>query len=119
MIWVHLVFVNCKKRFGVVPDVFTCKISIKALCNRNNIDGALKLLDEMPTMGMVPNVVTYITIMGGYVSRVRIIWSKPCHCSTAQSLTESLEALDGRRLSAFSVIKMALITPLLNDDIQL
>ncbi|KAH7521265.1 hypothetical protein FEM48_Zijuj07G0014700 [Ziziphus jujuba var. spinosa] len=60
---VHLVFVNCEKSFGVVPNVFTSNILIKALCNSINIDGALKLLDEMPTMGMVPNVVTYTIIM--------------------------------------------------------
>ena len=32
------------------------------------MDGSHKLLDEMLAMGMVPNVVTYTTIMGGYVS---------------------------------------------------
>ncbi|KAH7521260.1 hypothetical protein FEM48_Zijuj07G0014200 [Ziziphus jujuba var. spinosa] len=73
---VLLVFVNCKKRFSVVPNLFTCNILIKALCNSNNIGGALKLLDEMPAMGMVPNMVTYTIIMGGYVSRGDMVGAK-------------------------------------------
>ncbi|XP_028783471.1 pentatricopeptide repeat-containing protein At5g16420, mitochondrial [Neltuma alba] len=67
--WVHLMFRNCKTKFGVIPNVFTCNILIKALCKKNDVEGALKVLDEMPVMGMVPNVVTYTTILGGYVSR--------------------------------------------------
>ncbi|KAI4354474.1 hypothetical protein L6164_003333 [Bauhinia variegata] len=66
---VHLMFKNCRTKFGVIPNVFTCNILIKALCKKWDVEGALKVLDEMPAMGMVPNVVTYTTILGGYVSR--------------------------------------------------
>ncbi|KAI9112311.1 hypothetical protein K1719_016834 [Acacia pycnantha] len=67
--WVHLMFRNCKTKFGVIPNVFTCNILLKALCQKNDVEGALKVLDEMPVMGMVPNVVSYTTILGGYASR--------------------------------------------------
>ncbi|KAJ6748847.1 hypothetical protein OIU79_029850 [Salix purpurea] len=44
-------------------------ILIKALCKKNDVENALKVFDEMPTMGMIPNLVTYTTILGGFVSR--------------------------------------------------
>ncbi|KAL6004415.1 hypothetical protein ACLOJK_004968 [Asimina triloba] len=62
---VHLLFKNCKKRFGIVPNVFTCNILIKALCKKNDVGAAFQVLDEMPGMGILPNVVTYTTILGG------------------------------------------------------
>ncbi|GAB2269515.1 hypothetical protein Dimus_004432 [Dionaea muscipula] len=65
--WVHTMFKNCKDRFGVVPNVFTCNILVKALCKKGDMKGALEVLDEMPGMGFVPNVVTYTTVLGGYV----------------------------------------------------
>nr|XP_017234887.1 PREDICTED: pentatricopeptide repeat-containing protein At5g16420, mitochondrial-like isoform X1 [Daucus carota subsp. sativus]XP_017234888.1 PREDICTED: pentatricopeptide repeat-containing protein At5g16420, mitochondrial-like isoform X1 [Daucus carota subsp. sativus]XP_017234889.1 PREDICTED: pentatricopeptide repeat-containing protein At5g16420, mitochondrial-like isoform X1 [Daucus carota subsp. sativus] len=66
---VHMLFKNCKKRFNVVPNVFTCNILLKGFCKSDDIEGALKVLDEMPEMGMVPNVVSYTTTLGGFVSR--------------------------------------------------
>ncbi|XP_068637675.1 pentatricopeptide repeat-containing protein At5g16420, mitochondrial [Aristolochia californica] len=62
---VHTLFKNCRKRFGIIPNVFTCNILIKALCKKRDTGAAFQLLDEMPSMGMVPNVVTYTTILGG------------------------------------------------------
>lgn len=59
---VHLLFKYSNSKFGVVPNVFTCNIMIIALCQKNDVEGARKVLDEMPAMGMVPNVVTYTTI---------------------------------------------------------
>ncbi|KAJ7962637.1 putative Pentatricopeptide repeat-containing protein [Quillaja saponaria] len=73
---VHLLFRNCKTKFGVVPNVFTCNILVKALSKKNDVEGAIRLLDEMPSMGMIPNVVTYTTILGGYVSRGDMIGAK-------------------------------------------
>ncbi|XP_021911782.1 pentatricopeptide repeat-containing protein At5g16420, mitochondrial [Carica papaya] len=66
---VHVMFRSCKDKFNVVPNVFTCNILLKALCKKNDVEGALKVLDEMPTMSMVPNLVSYTTILGGYVAR--------------------------------------------------
>ncbi|CBI39576.3 pentatricopeptide repeat-containing protein At5g16420, mitochondrial isoform X1 [Vitis vinifera] len=66
---VHLMFKNCRKKFGIVPNVFTCNILVKALCKKNDIDAAIRVLEEMPAMGFIPNVVTYTTILGGYVSK--------------------------------------------------
>ncbi|KAM7277214.1 hypothetical protein ACFE04_019080 [Oxalis oulophora] len=65
----HAVFKSCKHKFDIVPNVFTCNILIKALCKKNDVEGALKVLDEMPGMGLVPNLVTYTTILGGYAWR--------------------------------------------------
>ncbi|XXG76131.1 hypothetical protein AAC387_Pa08g0552 [Persea americana] len=62
---VYLLFKNCRKRFGIIPNVFTCNILIKALCKKGDIDAAFWVLDEMPSLGMVPNVVTYTTILTG------------------------------------------------------
>ncbi|KAL0549551.1 hypothetical protein IC582_014036 [Cucumis melo] len=73
---VHLLFKYSKSKFGVVPNVFTCNILIKALCKKNDVEGARKVFDEMPAMGMVPNVVTYTTILGGYVSRGDMVGAK-------------------------------------------
>ncbi|OVA04775.1 Pentatricopeptide repeat [Macleaya cordata] len=63
---VHLMFKNCRNKFGIIPNVFTCNILIKALCKKRDLDAAIRVLDEMPSMGMIPNVVTYMTILGGY-----------------------------------------------------
>ncbi|XP_057961120.1 pentatricopeptide repeat-containing protein At5g16420, mitochondrial [Malania oleifera] len=73
---VHLMFKNCRKKFGIIPNVFTCNILIKALCKKNDVEGAIRILNEMPAMGMIPNVVTYTTILGGYVSRLDMIGAK-------------------------------------------
>ncbi|GFY81544.1 pentatricopeptide repeat (PPR-like) superfamily protein [Actinidia rufa] len=66
---VHILFKNCRKKFGVVPNIFTCNILIKGLCKKNDVEGAIRVLDEIPRMGMIPNVVTYTTILGGLASR--------------------------------------------------
>ncbi|KAM7508305.1 hypothetical protein LguiA_018758 [Lonicera macranthoides] len=73
---VHVLFKNCRKKFNIIPNVFTCNILLKAFCKNNDVDGATKVLDEMPAMGMVPNVVTYTTILGGYVSRGDMVGAK-------------------------------------------
>ncbi|XP_052191939.1 pentatricopeptide repeat-containing protein At5g16420, mitochondrial [Diospyros lotus] len=73
---VHALFKNCRDKFGVVPNVFTCNILIKGLCKKNDVEGAIRVLDEMPGMGMIPNVVTYTTILGGYVSRGDMVGAK-------------------------------------------
>ncbi|KAH6771118.1 Pentatricopeptide repeat superfamily protein [Perilla frutescens var. hirtella] len=64
---VYLMFKNCRKRFEILPNVFTCNILLKALCKKDDAEGAVKVLDEMPGMGMVPNLVSYTTIMAWYV----------------------------------------------------
>ncbi|XP_010260249.1 PREDICTED: pentatricopeptide repeat-containing protein At5g16420, mitochondrial [Nelumbo nucifera] len=74
--WVHLMFKNCKHKFGIVPNVFTCNILIKALIKKNDLEGSIKVLDEMPAMGMIPNLMTYTTILGGYCSRGDMIGAK-------------------------------------------
>ncbi|CAK7324107.1 unnamed protein product [Dovyalis caffra] len=60
---------NCRAKYGVLPNVVSFNILIKALCKKNDVEGALQVFDEMPTMGMIPNLVTYTTILGGFVSR--------------------------------------------------
>ncbi|CAN6566725.1 unnamed protein product [Malus baccata var. baccata] len=67
--FVHSVLKNCGQRFEVKPNLSTCNILIKALCKKNDVETALKVLDEMPAMGFVSNVMTYTTIIGWYVSR--------------------------------------------------
>lgn len=62
---VHILFEHCKKKFNIIPNVFTYNILLKGLCKNNEIEGALKVLDEMPTTGMVPNVVSNTTIYIG------------------------------------------------------
>ncbi|KAK9165434.1 hypothetical protein Scep_000625 [Stephania cephalantha] len=66
---VHLLFKNCRDKFGIIPNVFTCNILIKALCKKNDLERAIRVLDEMPAMGMVANAVTYTTVLGGYCWR--------------------------------------------------
>ncbi|KAK4397367.1 Pentatricopeptide repeat-containing protein, mitochondrial [Sesamum angolense] len=73
---VYFMFKNSQKRFEIVPNVFTCNILLKALCKKDDVEGAVKVLDEMPGMGMVPNVVSYTTIMGGYVDRGDMVGAK-------------------------------------------
>ncbi|XP_057798180.1 pentatricopeptide repeat-containing protein At5g16420, mitochondrial-like isoform X1 [Salvia miltiorrhiza] len=73
---VYLMFKNCQKRFKIMPNVFTCNILLKALCKKDDVEGALKVLDEMPGIGMVPNVVSYTTIMTGYVDRGDMLGAK-------------------------------------------
>nr|AYM00658.1 pentatricopeptide repeat protein [Salvia miltiorrhiza] len=73
---VYIMFKNCQKRFEIMPNVFTCNILLKALCKKDDVEGALKVFDEMPKMGMVPNVVSYTTIMSGYVDRGDMLGAK-------------------------------------------
>lgn len=73
---VHALFKNSRKKFNIIPNVFTCNILLKAFCKNGDIEGALKVLDEMPAMGMVPNVVTYTTILGAYVYKGDMVEAK-------------------------------------------
>ncbi|KAJ4839110.1 hypothetical protein Tsubulata_014920, partial [Turnera subulata] len=73
---VHSVFKNCKKEYGVAPNIFTFNVLIKGLCKKGDVEGAGKVFDEMPKMGMIPNVVTYTTILGGYASRGDMVSAK-------------------------------------------
>ncbi|KAK9056111.1 hypothetical protein SSX86_027199 [Deinandra increscens subsp. villosa] len=73
---VHALFKNSRRKFNIVPNVFTCNILLKAFCKKGDIEGALKVLDEMPAMGMVPNLVTYTTILGAYVSKGDMVCAK-------------------------------------------
>lgn len=66
---VPTLFNNCRSKFGIAPNVFTCNILVKALCDVGKIGDALKVLDEMPEWGMVPNVVTYTTVIGFHCAR--------------------------------------------------
>ncbi|CAA6653605.1 unnamed protein product [Spirodela intermedia] len=59
---VGVLFRNCSRKFGIAPNVFTCNILVKALCKMGNLDGALKVLEEMPLWGMIPNLVTFTTL---------------------------------------------------------
>ncbi|KAL1309799.1 hypothetical protein AAHE18_17G204600 [Arachis hypogaea] len=65
----HFVFKNCMAKFWVVPNVVSCNILLKALCKGNNVDASVRILDEMPAIGVVPNVVSYTTVLGGYALR--------------------------------------------------
>ncbi|XAR53932.1 hypothetical protein NMG60_11028875 [Bertholletia excelsa] len=73
---VHVLFKNCRRKFNIIPNVFTCNILIKGLCKNNDIENAIRVLDEIPGMGLIPNVVTYTTILGGYVSRGDMVGAK-------------------------------------------
>ncbi|KAH6837843.1 hypothetical protein C2S53_000561 [Perilla frutescens var. hirtella] len=73
---VYLMFINCRKRFETLPNVFTCNILLKALCKEDGVEGAVKVLDEMPETEMVPNMVSYTTIMAGYVDRGDMLGAK-------------------------------------------
>ncbi|KAG9158401.1 hypothetical protein Leryth_013140 [Lithospermum erythrorhizon] len=73
---VYVLFKNCRKKFDIVPNVFTCNLLIKALCKKGDVEGAIRILDEIPGMGMVPNVVSYTTVLGGYVARGDMAGSK-------------------------------------------
>ena len=37
------------------------------LWKKNDIDGAIGVLEDMSVMGFIPNMITYTTILGGYV----------------------------------------------------
>ncbi|KAG5106432.1 hypothetical protein JHK82_043402 [Glycine max] len=63
----HSVFKSSTEKFRLVPNVVSCNILLKALCKRNEVDVAVRVLDEMSLMGLVPNVVSYSTVLGGFV----------------------------------------------------
>ncbi|CAN7014238.1 unnamed protein product [Brassica rapa subsp. trilocularis] len=51
------------RSFGITPNIFTCNLLVKALCKKNDVESAYKVLDGIPEMGLVPNLVTYTTIL--------------------------------------------------------
>ncbi|KEH26417.1 PPR repeat protein [Medicago truncatula] len=61
-----LVFKNCGERFKVLPNVVSCNIFLKALCKGNEVEVVVKVLDEMPEMGLVSNEVV---VLGRFVWR--------------------------------------------------
>ncbi|KAL6318700.1 hypothetical protein AAG906_001173 [Vitis piasezkii] len=46
---------------------------VKALRKKNDIDGAIRVLEER---SFIPNVVTYTIILGGYVSKGDMVGAK-------------------------------------------
>lgn len=52
-----------------MPNVVSCNILLKALCKMNEVDVAVRVLDEMRYMSVVPNVVSYTTVLGGFAQR--------------------------------------------------
>ncbi|KAJ3672455.1 hypothetical protein LUZ60_007176 [Juncus effusus] len=58
-----------KSKFGIVPNVSTCNILLKALCGIRDLEAALNVLDEMPTMGIAPNLISYTTIISCHCTR--------------------------------------------------
>ncbi|WCJ22471.1 Pentatricopeptide repeat (PPR-like) superfamily protein [Euphorbia peplus] len=66
---VESMFEDCRSLYGVVPDVVTCNIVIKVWCERDDIEGALKVFDRMCSLRVIPDLDTYMTILRGYVSR--------------------------------------------------
>ncbi|KAK4379169.1 hypothetical protein RND71_001031 [Anisodus tanguticus] len=69
---VYALFKNCQNKSNITPSVFTCNILLSVLCKKGDINSAIKVLDEMPVMGMlipgiVLNVVSYTTVLGCYV----------------------------------------------------
>ncbi|KAH0451639.1 hypothetical protein IEQ34_018938 [Dendrobium chrysotoxum] len=61
-------FRSCRSKFGIIPNVCSCNILLKALCSVHDLAGAHKVLDEMPGIGIVPNVVSYTTLIAGHCS---------------------------------------------------
>ncbi|KAK8952218.1 Pentatricopeptide repeat-containing protein [Platanthera zijinensis] len=59
-------FYSCHTKFGIIPNVCSCNILLKALCGVGDLTGARKVLDEMPAMGIVPNTVSYTTLIAGH-----------------------------------------------------
>lgn len=62
-------FKNCRMRFNVIFNIFICNIFVKVFCKKGDVDGVIKLLDDIFGMGMVFNVVIYMIILGGYVEK--------------------------------------------------
>ena len=58
-------FKSCRKKFSIIPNVFTSNILVKSLDTKNDIDRDIKVLEEMSAMRFIPNVITYTTILGG------------------------------------------------------
>ncbi|XP_060201953.1 pentatricopeptide repeat-containing protein At5g16420, mitochondrial-like [Lycium barbarum] len=74
---VYALFKNCQKKLDIVPSVFTCNILLNALCKKGDIDSAIKVLDEIPVMGIVPNMVSYTTtILACYVTLGNLVGAK-------------------------------------------
>ncbi|RWV95230.1 hypothetical protein GW17_00042156 [Ensete ventricosum] len=50
---------------GIVPDIVTCNVLIKALFMAGTIQDGCKLFDELPEMGLSANSSTYCTVIDG------------------------------------------------------
>ncbi|PRQ34902.1 putative pentatricopeptide [Rosa chinensis] len=50
---------------GSMVDVWSCNILINGYCKGKKIDQAYKIFNEMPRMELVPDTVTYTTLIDG------------------------------------------------------
>ncbi|CAI9292181.1 unnamed protein product [Lactuca saligna] len=74
-------FIDVLRNYGIASrpkDSLRIFLRIKdfGVTISGDIEGALKVLDEMPAMGMVPNVVSYTTVMGAYVFKGDMVGAK-------------------------------------------
>ncbi|XP_078435295.1 uncharacterized protein LOC144706291 [Wolffia australiana] len=63
-----IVFRRSAARFGVLPNVCSFNILLKALCSLGQLPAAHHLFDEMPLLGLSPNVVSHTTLLRGYAA---------------------------------------------------
>lgn len=65
---IHAVFVRAPD-LGVEIDACCLNILIKGLCERGNLEAALKLLDEFTKLKSRPNVMTFSPLIRGFCNR--------------------------------------------------
>ena len=53
----------CRLQLGLSPDVQTCNLAILACSHGGDVDGILKLIDDMVAKGITPNDFTLITAL--------------------------------------------------------
>lgn len=66
--YVALLVYEQMMRVGIVPDVFTRSIVVNAYCKEKSMEKALDFVKEMENLGFELNVVTYNSLIDGYVS---------------------------------------------------
>ncbi|KAJ6722534.1 MITOCHONDRIAL GROUP I INTRON SPLICING FACTOR CCM1 [Salix koriyanagi] len=57
-----------KEWLDIVPDVFTRAIMVNAYCKAGKVERAVEFVKEMEKLGFELNVVSYNSLVDGYVS---------------------------------------------------
>lgn len=60
-------FNGAQKQLGVVPGIVSYNVLIQTLCQKNDLETARNVIDEMSEKGITPDIISFNTLLSGFL----------------------------------------------------